>query len=44
MRDAWTLMGDNGIRDVAARQDKKMQEAADLKTTLPSSHTQSDPV
>lgn len=38
------LMGDDGIRDVAARQDKKMQEAADLKATVPSNYRQSDPV
>jgi len=37
------LMEDGSIRDVAARQDKKMQEAADLQITLPSDHTPTDP-
>ena len=38
------LLEDSGIRDVAARQDRKMQEANDLKITLPSDHTPPEPV
>jgi Rrf2 family iron-sulfur cluster assembly transcriptional regulator len=38
------LMRDGSIREVAARQDRKMQEVADLEITLPSGYTQSDPV
>ena len=38
------LMEDGSIKDVAARQDKKMQEALDLQITLPSDQSQSDPL
>jgi iron-sulfur cluster assembly transcription factor IscR len=38
------LMEDGSIKGVAARQDKKMQEAAELQITLPPDQGQSDPL
>lgn len=38
------LMKDSSIRDVAARQDRKMQKGDDLQITLPPDLTRTDPV